>query len=431
MCVFMYVWYFNYLVFHILYQFHIFIFISKMVFDISKIIRPNILTLEPYRCARDDFKEGILLDANENTHGPAIVNITSKEESLGLNRYPDPHQVELKDQIVEFRVSESERSQVPNFKFDIPDELKIDFENLCLGVGSDESIDSLIRCCIKPGVEKMLICPPTYGMYSICATVNDVKEIVKVPLNFDNFQINKDLLFDTISKDEAIKLIYLTSPGNPTGKLIDLNDVIEILNKIEEISWNGLFILDEAYIDFSPVGSSLSVLVNKYKNLVVLQTLSKSFGLAGIRLGITFANKEISAVLNAIKYPYNISNLTSDIAIRSTTKESLELMKKNCDLIIEQREIVLKNLLNLRGVGKNIGGLDSNFILLQIVDKNGEPNNELCNKVYQNLAVDNSVVVRFRGNEPGCNSCLRITIGTKEENEILVSKFEKVLNELL
>ncbi|GME76598.1 unnamed protein product [[Candida] boidinii] len=272
-----------------------------MVFDISKIIRPNILTLEPYRCARDDFKEGILLDANENTHGPAIVNITTKEESLGLNRYPDPHQVELKDQIVEFRVSESERSQVPNFKFDIPDELKIDYENLCLGVGSDESIDSLIRCCIKPGVEKMLICPPTYGMYSICATVNDVKEIVKVPLNFDNFQINKDLLFDTISKDEAIKLIYLTSPGNPTGKLIDLNDVIEILDKIEEISWNGLFILDEAYIDFSPIGSSLSVLVNKYKNLVVLQTLSKSFGLAGIRLGITFANKEISAVLNAIK----------------------------------------------------------------------------------------------------------------------------------
>ncbi|GME97589.1 histidinol-phosphate transaminase activity protein [[Candida] boidinii] len=402
-----------------------------MVFDISKIIRPNILTLEPYRCARDDFKEGLLLDANENTHGPAIVNINSKEESLELNRYPDPHQVELKNQIVEFRNSECEKSQLKNFKFDIPNELKINYENLCLGVGSDESIDALIRCCIKPGVEKMLICPPTYGMYSICAIVNDVKEIVKVPLNFDNFQVNKNLLFDTISKDETIKLIYITSPGNPTGKLIDLNDIIEILNKIEEINWNGLLILDEAYIDFSPIGSSLSVLVNKYKKLVVLQTLSKSFGLAGIRLGITFASKEISRVLNSMKYPYNISNLTSDIAIRSTTKESLKLMRKNCELIINQREIVLKNLLNLKGIGKNIGGLDSNFLLLQIIDKNGEPNNELCNKVYKNLAIDNSVVVRFRGNEPGCNSCLRITIGTEEENKILISKFEKVLNELL
>ncbi|OWB56856.1 histidinol-phosphate transaminase activity protein [[Candida] boidinii] len=402
-----------------------------MVFDISKIIRPNILTLEPYRCARDDFKEGLLLDANENTHGPAIVNINSKEESLELNRYPDPHQVELKNQIVEFRNSECEKSQLKNFKFDIPNELKINYENLCLGVGSDESIDALIRCCIKPGVEKMLICPPTYGMYSICAIVNDVKEIVKVPLNFDNFQVNKNLLFDTISKDETIKLIYITSPGNPTGKLIDLNDIIEILNKIEEINWNGLLILDEAYIDFSPIGSSLSVLVNKYKKLVVLQTLSKSFGLAGIRLGITFASKEISRVLNSMKYPYNISNLTSDIAMRSTTKESLKLMRKNCELIINQREIVLKNLLNLKGIGKNIGGLDSNFLLLQIIDKNGEPNNELCNKVYKNLAIDNSVVVRFRGNEPGCNSCLRITIGTEEENKILISKFEKVLNELL
>ncbi|GMF00977.1 unnamed protein product [Ambrosiozyma monospora] len=174
-----------------------------MTFDITKIARPNILKLEPYRCARDDFKEGVLLDANENTHGSALTDPSSLEEDLELNRYPDPHQIELKQQIIDFRVSESKQDkQISNELKGI--ETPITPENLCLGVGSDESIDAVIRCCCKPGVEKMVICPPTYGMYTICAAVNDV-ELVKIPLDLSTFQIQPHLIADQLAKDSNIK----------------------------------------------------------------------------------------------------------------------------------------------------------------------------------------------------------------------------------
>ena len=392
------------------------------MFDLKNVVRPNILTLEPYRCARDDFKTGILLDANENTHGPALSEITTKEEALELNRYPDPHQLDLKQQIVNFR------NASPNKYSTSP----LTPNNLCLGVGSDESIDMLLRCCCAPGKEKLLTCPPTYGMYSICATVNDV-ETVKVPLTIPDFQIDIEGIYKKLESDPSIKLIYLTSPGNPTGKLINVDEIIKLLEKVIN-TWNGIVVVDEAYIDFTaPNGEynqSVSTLVNQYPNLVVLQTLSKSFGLAGIRLGITFCNTELSRILNSIKYPYNISSLTSDIALKATSESGLSIMQKYVDSIIDQRDKLLKQILDLKYVGKNIGGLDANFILVEILDKNGQPSNEVATRLYNTLAVDNAVVVRFRGNELNCTGALRISIGTEEENKELLYKFEKVLNEI-
>lgn len=392
--------------------------------DFDKLIRPNILTLEPYRCARDDYKVGVLLDANENTHGPALTQISNDEALLGLNRYPDPHQHELKQNIIDFR------NQFPNKHLKSSD-LKLGLENLCLGVGSDESIDMLLRCVCTPGKDELLVCPPTYGMYSICATMNDVP-LVKVPLTYPDFQVDITGIVEKVKQDSNIKLIYLTSPGNPTGKLLDVDNITELLTQLE--CFNVLVVVDEAYIDFSSLeqgkySKSMSTLVNQFQNLVVMQTLSKSFGLAGIRLGITFCCKQLSYFLNSMKYPYNISSLTSAVALRATSS-GLSVMNSYVSQICEQRDKVLEQLLAIKGVGKNLGGVDSNFLLIEILDKQGNPSNEIANALYTKMATVNQVVVRFRGKELNCTGALRISVGTKEENEILVREFEKCLNEL-
>ncbi|KAI3403416.1 HIS5 [Candida oxycetoniae] len=392
------------------------------MFDLKSIVRPNILTLEPYRCARDDFKEGILLDANENTYGPALSAVTESEKLLQLNRYPDPHQEELKRQIVDFRNSQINQYSKSNLEVD----------NLCLGVGSDESIDMLLRCCCEPKKEKLLICPPTYGMYSICAIVNDV-QIVKIPLTVPDFQIDIEKIIEVLQRDPDIKLLYLTSPGNPTGALINVDKIVALLERTGN-TWNGLVVVDEAYIDFAPpngeFSQSLSTIVNQYPNLVVLQTLSKSFGLAGIRLGVTFCNKQLAKLLNSMKYPYNISSLTSNVALKATSPSGLSVMKHYVNLITKQRDIVLRKILSFEYVGKNIGGLDANFILVQILDKTKQPSNETALKLYNRLAKDNAVVVRFRGNELNCTGALRISIGTEDENKEMLEKLEQVLCEL-
>lgn len=395
-----------------------------MGFNLQTLARPNILALEPYRCARDDFKVGVLLDANENTHGPLSSNLTEQEKKLELNRYPDPHQIELKQQICDFRNLEAntEGAEIP-----LPDSKPLTPANLALGVGSDESIDAMIRCFCVPGKDKMLVCPPTYGMYSVCANVNDV-EILEVPLDLTTFQIQPELIIEKLNSDPSIKLLYITTPGNPTGKQVDFNLIEKVL--LNE-KWNGVVIADEAYVDFSPIGSSLAPLVNKYPNFVVLQTLSKSFGLAGIRLGIAYCDLSIALLLNSMKYPYNISNLTSDVALRATTKEAIKEMRLSCEVLNANREALEKQLLEIKGVSKNIGGKDANFLLMQLVDANGEPSNEVAKQVYNKLAVEQSVVVRFRGTNLGCTGCLRVTVGTKEENEIVVTKFLEVLDQVL
>ncbi|CCH43561.1 Histidinol-phosphate aminotransferase [Wickerhamomyces ciferrii] len=387
-------------------------------FNLDTLVRPNILTLEPYRCARDDFKEGILLDANENAYGPSLTDLSQYESTLELNRYPDPHQLELKQKIVDFRNGEN--------KYEISKNEQITPENLCLGVGSDESIDALIRTVCVPGKDKLLIAPPTYGMYSISSTINDV-EIVKVPLDFEKFQIQPDLINEILSKDSSIKLVYITTPGNPTGASVDFSLIEKVLSNP---NWNGLVVADEAYVDFAPIGSSLSTLVEKYPNLVVLQTVSKSFGLAGIRLGITFANKRLSSILNALKAPYNISSLTSDIASRSLSPEGIKLMRQRVEILNSERSRLWESLQKFKNIGKLIGGLDANFLLIEVIDENGKPSSPLAKQFYEKLATTKGVVVRYRGGEPGCSGGLRITVGTKEENDALSERFQVVAKEL-
>lgn len=397
-------------------------------FDLSQLVRPKIYSLEPYRCARDDFKEGILLDANENTHGQIVSVSASNDKDFynsfknsPLNRYPDPHQLGLKQRIVNFR-----NSEVTN----LPEDEKLVVNNICLGVGSDESIDALIRTTCRPGNDKLLICPPTYGMYKISSIINDI-EYIQVPLDLqfdlEVEQVKKQL------KDSAnnIKLVLLTTPGNPTGKLISKSKIVDLLEWGLE-NWNGLIVADEAYIDFSPVGLSLSTLVNKYSNLVVFQTLLKSFGLAGIRLGITFASKELASILNALKAPYNISTLTSKIATDALSEESIKLMYETADIIKKERTKLIKRFEEeFDNFGEIIGGgLDANFILIEVL-KDGVPDSKFAKQVYHKMATEKQVVVRYRGDETNCKGALRITIGTEEENKSLVENFKLVFQELL
>lgn len=297
-------------------------------------------------------------------------------------------------------------------------------ENLFVGVGSDEAIDALLRAFCAPGKDKIVTCPPTYGMYAVSAQVNDVG-IVKVPLDVDNnFCAQPEKINEALSADPSIKLVYLCSPGNPTGNLVRKEDVQAVL---EHPTWNGIVVLDEAYIDFAPEDSSLAEWVAEWPNLVVMQTLSKAFGLAGIRLGAAFASPEVAKLLNSLKAPYNISNPTSQLAIQALQAENLNVMHKNREQIIEQRNRVLESMPKIKGVGRFRGGNSSNFLLVEMCDAEGKPSNEVALQVYERLAERRGVVVRFRGKEPGCFGCLRATIGTEQE----VTRFLKELHGVL
>lgn len=382
-----------------------------MTFDLKKIVRPKIYNLQPYRCARDDFKEGILLDANENAWGP-----TQKElRESTLNRYPDPHQIEFKTALANYR------NRTSSFK-QITDALPLTADNICLGVGSDESIDAIIRATCIPGKEKILVMPPTYSMYSVCANINDV-DVIECPLIVDDnsFQVNEVKAVEMLNNDPSIKLTFITSPGNPTGVRVDVQRIKCILE-----NWkNGLVVIDEAYIDFC--GGSTAPLVTKYPNLVTLQTLSKSFGLAGIRLGMTFASADLARVLNAMKAPYNISTITAEHGIKAVQDHNLELMEANTKTLNEEKIRLVKELTSIPYVDDQyVGGLDANFILIRI----NKGDNELAKKIYLTLATNCGVVIRFRGMELGCQGCLRVTVGTKEENDILIQKFKETVQEL-
>ncbi len=295
-----------------------------------------------------------------------------------------------------------------------------------MGVGSDEAIDALLRCFCIPARDKILVCPPTYGMYSVSAQVNDVG-LVKVPLlPAPDFAIDVPSILSTLSSSEAshIKLIYICSPGNPTGSLIKKEDLQQVL---EHPTWNGVVVLDEAYIDFAPEGSSLAEWVAEWPNLVVMQTLSKAFGLAGIRLGAAFTSPPIASLLNNLKAPYNISSPTSAIASQALQEGGLSVMRGNRESIIAQRDRLLNELPKVKGVGRFRGGTASNFLLVEILDTQGKPDNVTALKTYERLAENRGVVVRFRGNEHGCLGCLRITVGTDSE----VSRFLKEIDAVI
>ncbi|KHJ35655.1 putative histidinol-phosphate aminotransferase [Erysiphe necator] len=402
----------------------------KSAFNLQTCARPNILSLKPYRCARDDYKDdgtNILLDANENAYGPSILcqELLGPLESLlsspinlaGLHRYPDPHQIEVKQQFCNLRNTHLHTCK------------DIGPENLFLGVGSDEAIDALIRCFCVPGVDKILICPPTYGMYAVSAQVNDVG-LVKVPLlPAPEFDIDLNSVLSSLSSPSSIhlKIIFICSPGNPTGSLIKKSDIQRIL---EHPTWNGIVVIDEAYIDFAPENSSLAEWVAEWPNLVVMQTLSKAFGLAGIRLGVAFTSPSIAALLNSLKAPYNINSHTSAIALKTLQPAGINLMKSNREKVFKQRERMLEELPKIQGIGRLRGGTESNFLLLEILDSKNEVSNVTAMQLYQCLAEENGVVVRYRGMEHGCLGCLRITVGTEEEVTIVLSKLKEVLSRI-
>lgn len=304
-------------------------------------------------------------------------------------------------------------------------------ENLFVGVGSDEAIDALLRCFCVPGSDKILTCPPTYGMYAVSAQVNDI-EIVHVPLNVrKGFALQPDKINESLSLDASIKMVYICSPGNPTGTLIGKKDIQQVLR---HPTWNGVVVLDEAYIDFAADGSSLAEWVLEWPNLVVMQTLSKAFGLAGIRLGAAFSSPDIAGLLNNLKAPYNISSPTSALATAALESENLAVMRENRAKILSQRDRLMKELPKISGIGRFLGGTDSNFLLVEILDgprqSGGRPDNVTALAVYEILAEQRRVVVRFRGKELGCEGCLRITVGTEREVTIFLEEMAAALRDI-
>jgi histidinol-phosphate aminotransferase len=380
-----------------------------MPFDLQKAIRPNILALQPYRCARDDYDTGVLLDANENAFGPSL----SEPRSGDLNRYPDPLHPNIKERVVSLR-------KIPSVN------------NVFLGVGSDEVIDLLIRIACVPGKDKILITPPTYGMYSVCAQINDVG-VVKVNLDAEEgaYQLETEAVNQALKSDPTIKVVFLCSPGNPTSTCLNPDSIRAVL---ENPDYNGLVVVDEAYIDFvdQTKNPSVSTWITKYPNLVVMHTLSKSFGLAGIRMGVGIANADVIQILNNTKAPYNISTLTAQVALEALSDKGLEMMYQNIEQIKQQRDVLIGALQNfpVAGVGKIRGAAEANFLLVEILNQNGEPCNQRAEQVYKNLAESKDVVVRFRGKDYGCTGCLRISIGTEQEMKTCLKQLEIALQEV-
>lgn len=336
--------------------------------DVSALVRENIRDLKPYRSARDDFDSGILLDANENSFGAPFA------DDLELNRYPMPYQNELRDKIAAFR--------------------GVDTENVFVGVGSDEAIDLLFRIFCKPGKDRVIINPPTYGMYKVSAAINDVA--VDEVLLTENFQLQPDKILEAVQPET--KMIFICSPNNPTANNLDIDDIMQVLNEFE-----GIVVIDEAYVDFSTQASLVGNLTD-YNNLVVLQTMSKSFGLAGIRLGIALADAEIISYFLKVKAPYNINKLTAQKANQAFS--NLDNLQKNINAVLEERERVISKLITFPQV-KRVYPTDANFVLFRIDD---------AMEVYKKLA-DEGVIIRYRGNEPHCEDCLRLTVGTSVEND--------------
>ncbi|HSZ24442.1 MAG TPA: histidinol-phosphate transaminase [Cytophagaceae bacterium] len=345
------------------------------MFTLNTILRENIKKTKPYSSARDEYKgnEGVFLDANENPIG----SVTNEN----YNRYPDPLQHEVKDQLA--KIKGVKPSQI------------------FLGNGSDEAIDLLFRAVCVPGSDNVITTPPTYGMYEVSANINDVK-VKEVPLTAD-FEIQTDKVLAAI--DSHTKMIFLCSPNNPTGNSMKMEDIEKITNVFQ-----GIVVIDEAYIDFSYTKSFVSKL-DKHPNLVILQTFSKAWGLAGLRLGTAYASEEIIAVLNKIKPPYNINQLTQKLALEALANQSKK--EKMVSEIILQRDLLLKELSIIPFISK-VYPSDANFILIKTED--GE-------KIY-NFLIQKKIITRNRSKITLCEGCIRITVGAREENELLLKELK-------
>ncbi|MCX6253553.1 MAG: histidinol-phosphate transaminase [Bacteroidia bacterium] len=339
--------------------------------DINELVRKNVIKLTPYSCARDEIKgkTGIFMDANENPYGY-------------LNRYPDPYQRELKAAI----------SKIKGIKE----------ENIFLGNGSDEIIDLCFRVFCNPGVDKALTFTPTYGMYEVSASVNDIK-VVKVPLN-ESFQIDLKKVKPWFS-DKNLKLIFVCSPNNPTGNCMKYSDIEYII-----ANFSGIVVIDEAYIDFSDKPSFIKM-VERYPNLILMQTFSKAFGLAAVRVGMAFANPAIIQYFNKLKPPYNISTINQKGALRKL--EKVEECKSQTNKIKRERERLSVNLKKMK-ITEIVYPSDANFLLVKV-------NN--ATRIYNTL-IDKNIIIRNRSSV--IDNCLRITVGKRSENNKLVNALNSI-----
>jgi histidinol-phosphate aminotransferase len=339
--------------------------------DITLLLRDNIKKLVPYASARDEFSGSahIFLDANENSLGSPIAP--------AYNRYPDPHQVKIKERLTQIK------GLAP--------------QHIFLGNGSDECIDLLYRAFCNPGKDNVIIHPPTYGMYEVSAHINDV-EVRRAPLT-ENFDLDLAAIEQLV--DDHTKIIWICSPNNPTGNAFSRVDVEMILN-----NFDGLVVIDEAYINFSRPQSFIRELT-EYPNLVVLQTLSKAWGLAGLRLGMAFAGEPVIDVMNRIKPPYNIGQATQELVLEALNQtEKVNGMIRE---IVDMRNELAEKIGRLSSV-MNVYPSEANFLLVKIKE---------ARRVYGKL-LEEGIVVRDRSSAPGCADCLRITVGTREQNEKLL-----------
>ena len=344
--------------------------------NIDTLVRNNVKKMSSYSSARDDFKKEnekklIYLDANESPFDNAI------------NRYPDNKHDELKKMV----------SGVKN----------VNVNQVVFGNGTDEILDLIVRVFCNPSEDKIITLPPTYGMYDVIAKTNGVENI-EIPLKSD-FSIDKNEILKLSSK--KIKILFLCSPNNPTGNSFDTNDLTDLIK-----GFNGVVVVDEAYIDFSSKQSLIS-LIEDNNNLIITQTMSKAYGMAGIRLGMGFSNEKIINYLNKIKPPYNINVLTERKALEELYK--IDEIEKNISIVLDQRNLLLSCLEKLDFVEK-IYKSDANFLLVKVDNAD----------LRYNQLLKNGIVVRNRSNQPLCQNCLRITIGTINENTSLI----KTLNEL-
>ncbi len=345
------------------------------MFQLEKLIRENIKKLTPYSSARDEFsgEAKVFLDANENSLGSPLTK--------WYNRYPDPHQRMVKEKLGMVK--------------------GIAPEHIFLGNGSDECIDLLFRSFCEPGRDNVIICPPTYGMYEVSANINDI-EIRKAPL-LEDFQL--DLVHLENLVDANTKLIWLCSPNNPTGNSLNRSDMETVLN-----NFNGIVVVDEAYINFARQKTFLQELV-EYPNLVVMQTFSKAWGLAGLRLGIAFASVAIIDILNKVKPPYNINQATQELALKAL--DEVGQVNDMIRLLVDMRGALTEIFLAMPTVEK-VYPSDANFILVKIKE---------ARKVYEFL-LTKGIVLRDRSNVQLCADCLRITVGTEKENTLLVDALQ-------
>ncbi|RYZ52018.1 MAG: histidinol-phosphate transaminase, partial [Chitinophagaceae bacterium] len=342
-----------------------------MSFDLNSLIRQNIKSLKPYSSARSEFSgsASVYLDANENSFGSPLTK--------WYNRYPDPLQWEVKKKLALIK--------------------NVDAEHMLLGNGSDECIDLIIRAFCDPQRDNIVICPPTYGMYEVYADINDVP-VKMVPLT-PAYQLDLEGLEEAI--DAQTKVIFFCSPNNPTGNSLDREDIEMVLN-----NFDGIVVVDEAYINYSRHRSFITAL-SDYPNLVVMQTFSKAWGLAALRLGMIYASKEIVAVLNKIKPPYNINQATQELVLKAL--DNLQDVNAMISETVKLRDLLANELLATTCV-QNVYPSDTNFLLVKVTD---------ANAIYAFLR-DKGIIVRNRNNVVLCEGCLRITVGTERENAVLL-----------